>query len=163
MAMGHSKEKVSVLAQVLFDSADDCGSIGVSDLLGNHSDGVGPFITQRAGKKVRFVVQLSGSRVDSILRFLRDRTSRRSIIEDCGNGARRQPDMLGNGFERHYPSFGFSVRSHVLSDDHLPAALLRTASNHDDSVSVDGHMLHLNETKAGSKKSCIGVPFAVRL
>ena len=95
----HGQEEIVALPQVLLNAADDGRAVGVADLFCDHSDGVGALVAQRARKEIGPVVQFFGGGVDSVLGLLRNGSSRRRIVEHCGNRAGSQSHMLGDGFE----------------------------------------------------------------
>jgi hypothetical protein len=71
VGMSHREEKESVLAKVLFDSANDHRSVGIANLR-DDSDCEGSLDAQRAGKKIRAVIQLASRIQNSSLGALRD-------------------------------------------------------------------------------------------
>ena len=56
--MDDSKEEVFPAAEKSLDAADDHSTVGISDLLGNHSDCKSSFIAQTPGEEVGPVFQI---------------------------------------------------------------------------------------------------------
>src|SRR5580700_2751802 len=100
--MNDSKKEIIFLPQISFDTTYNCRAISIADLCHNHSDGVGAFVAQTAGEKIRTVVQFLRAGVDAVLGFLWDGARRRRVIQNRGNCPRSQPQMMGNFLERDH-------------------------------------------------------------
>lgn len=50
--MDHRQKEIIALPQILFNAADNRRTVGVANLFGDHSDGVGALVAQSAGKKL---------------------------------------------------------------------------------------------------------------
>src|ERR1700719_4360774 len=92
----YRKKKIILLPQILFNTADDQGTVGIADLLGDYSNHISSLAAQRTGKKVRPVIQFFGSSVNAILGFLRNGTGGGRIVQYRRYRAWRQPNVLGN-------------------------------------------------------------------
>src|ERR1700722_55592 len=97
--MDYGQEKIFLLTQVGFDAADDRGTVTVADFFDDDSDCASAFFAQSAGKEIRAIVQFSGGVVNAALGTLRDGAGGRRVVENRGDRARSQPQMLGDGFE----------------------------------------------------------------
>src|SRR5579872_1912411 len=82
VAVDHRQKEVIALAQVLLNAADDPRTIGVANLFGNDTNGVGALVAESTGEKVRTVVEFLGGRVNAVLGFLGNGASRGGIVED---------------------------------------------------------------------------------
>src|SRR6266550_1438485 len=89
------KKKVVLGAKETLHSCNDRGAVSVAYLVGNNSDGIGSFLSQRTGKEVGLVVQFTDGSQDAIPGVHRNVLRRRGVVDDGGNGTRREFDMLG--------------------------------------------------------------------
>src|SRR5579862_1694478 len=97
--MRDGQEEIISLSEVLLDSADNRGAVRVADFFRNYTDRVSALVAKRAGEEVGTVIQFLGCGMDAVLRLLRNRTSRRGVVEHCGNRSWGESQMLRNGFE----------------------------------------------------------------
>ena len=67
LTMDYGEEEIIVLAQVFFDAADHHRSVRVADFFGDHANRVSALQAQRAGKKVRPVIERLRGFDDAIL------------------------------------------------------------------------------------------------
>src|ERR1700691_743175 len=101
MPVNRRNEGIIHCPQMFFNALDDEGTVGITDLLRNHSDHIGPLAAQIPGEKVWTVIQLFRGSADAVFSFLRNSAGGGRIVEDDGNRARSQPHMLSHGLDRN--------------------------------------------------------------
>src|SRR5882757_1678849 len=97
--MNHGQEKVFRVSQILLNSADDGGSVGVSNLLCDHADGIGTLQAQGAREVIWFVVEFPRSLQNATLRMLWNRAGCCRIVQSSRNRACGQVQMLGKDLQ----------------------------------------------------------------
>ena len=120
--MGDGEKEIIALAEKFFDAADDTGAITVTDFLENDADGEGALDAKRARKHVGAVVKFTRSGEDALASGFGDRARRSGIVKNGRDGARSQPDVLCDFFQRDDIFFGGFFTFHENTHD---AARLR--------------------------------------
>ena len=83
VAMNHGEKEVFRIAQILFDAADDGGSVGIADLLSDDADGIGALQAKGTREVIRLVVELPRRVENTSFRVFGNCPGCRRIVQ-CG-------------------------------------------------------------------------------
>ena len=106
MAMAGDEIEVSLLQEIVFDSAHDGGGIAVADFGDDDSDGEATLSAQGAGEEIGTIFELAGGGEDAIFGVLRDGIGDAGSIDDQGDGGGGEVEVLREFFEAHRPAGG---------------------------------------------------------
>src|SRR5207245_1929973 len=93
-----NKEVISLTGAVL-DSSNDGGTVSVANLMRDDAYGESPLLAQRPRKKIRPVIQLPCRRNNPLASNFGNMLGRRCIVQNCGNRARREPQVRCHRFQ----------------------------------------------------------------
>src|SRR5260370_4569823 len=99
VTVSNGKKKEIFLSKVSFDPADNQRAVKVADLLRHDTDRVCALYPQVAGIETRPITQLAGSREDSLLGVLGNRSGCSRFVQNRGNDAFSKAHALGNYFQ----------------------------------------------------------------
>ena len=85
--MDDCQEEIVALPQILLDAANDRRTVGIADLLRDHTNRVSALVAESTGKEVWPIIELLGGRTDAVLGLLRNGPGRWRIVEDGRHGA----------------------------------------------------------------------------
>ena len=86
-------EEIILMTRAVFDPGDNRGTVSVANLVGDNADSKSPLLTERAGEKVRPIIQLSSGSDNALTRGLGDVLGRGSVVQDGGNRTGGEPNM----------------------------------------------------------------------
>ena len=93
-AMACGEVEVAFFNEVLFDPAEHLHGIAVTEFGNEDADGESLAFAQRAREEAGAVVEFGRSFNDAIASFLRNGTDAGSVIQNQGNGGRREVEVL---------------------------------------------------------------------
>src|SRR5207244_7008556 len=99
MPVDHGEEKIIILAQIFFNTADHHRAVGVANFFGDYANGISSFQSQSACKKIRPVVERFRSLDDAILGLLGDGTRCGGVVQGGRHRPRGKPEMPRDGLE----------------------------------------------------------------
>ena len=106
MAMAGDEIEVTLLQEIVFDSAHDGGGIAVADFGDDDSDGEAALGTQGAGEEIGTILEFAGGGEDAVFGVLRDGIGDAGSINDEGDGGGGEVKVLREFFEAHGPAGG---------------------------------------------------------
>ena len=82
MAVSHSQEEDILFSQVAFNAAHDQGTVGIPNLLQDHSDHISALNPQGPREEIRPIVKGASRGQNSFLRVLRNGMRSRGVIQN---------------------------------------------------------------------------------
>ena len=96
-AVTRGEVEVAFFNEVLFDAAEDLHRVAVTEFGNEDTDGECLALAQGAREETGAVVEFGGSLNDAVTGFLGDGTDAGSVIQNKGNGGRREVEVLAQG------------------------------------------------------------------
>ena len=93
-AMTCGEVEIALFNEVLFDTAENLHGVAVTEFGNEDADGECLAFTQRAREEAGTIVEFGRSFNDAIASFLGDGTDAGSVIQNQGNGRRREVEVL---------------------------------------------------------------------
>ena len=96
-AVTRGEVEVAFFNEVLFEAAEDLHGVAVTEFGNEDTDGECLALAQGPREEAGAVVEFGGSLNDAVARFLGDGTDAGSVIQNKGNGGRREVEVLTQG------------------------------------------------------------------